>query len=70
MKMIMVQEGRGLSWNMQTFYSKGEDKVIWVFVKSKVKPMRSTQHFNHGLLLGTTQTKEIQRNTLKYFWSF
>ena len=29
MKIIIVQECRGLSWNLQTFYSKGEDKVIW-----------------------------------------
>ena len=34
--------------------------------------MRATQHFHRGLLLGTTQIKgkEIQRNTLKYFWEF
>ena len=34
--------------------------------------MRATQHFHRGLLLATTQIrrKEIQRNTLKYFWSF
>ena len=34
--------------------------------------MRATQHFHRGLLLGMTQIKrkEIQRNTLKYFWSF
>ena len=34
--------------------------------------MRATQHFHRGLLLGMTQKKgkEIQRNTLKYFWSF
>ena len=34
--------------------------------------MRATQYFHRGLLLGATQikTKEIQRNTLKYFWSF
>ena len=28
-KIIIVQECRGLSWNLQTFYSKGEDKAIW-----------------------------------------
>ena len=28
-KIIIVQEYRGLSWNLQTFYSKGEDKVTW-----------------------------------------
>ena len=28
-KIIIVQECHGLSWNLQTFYSKGEDKVIW-----------------------------------------
>ena len=34
--------------------------------------MRATQHFHRGILLGTTEIKrkEIQRNTLKYFWSF
>jgi len=34
--------------------------------------MRATQHFHYGLLLGMTQKKEkeIQRNTLKCFWSF
>ena len=34
--------------------------------------MRATQHFHRGLLLGTTRIKgkEIQRNTLKYFWEF
>ena len=29
MKIIIVQECHGLSWNLQTFYSRGEDKVIW-----------------------------------------
>ena len=34
--------------------------------------MRATQHFHRGLILGATRIKrkEIQRNTLKYFWSF
>ena len=34
--------------------------------------MRATPHFHRGLLLGIIQMKrkEIQRNTLKYFWSF
>ena len=29
MKIIIVQECHGLSWNLQTFYSAGEDKVKW-----------------------------------------
>ena len=29
MKIIIVQECRGLRWNLQTFYSTGEDKVKW-----------------------------------------
>ena len=29
MQMIIVQECRGLSWNLQIFYSKEEDKIIW-----------------------------------------
>ena len=34
--------------------------------------MRATKHFHRDLLLGTTRIKrkEIQRNTLKYFWNF
>ena len=72
MKIIIVQECHGLSWNLQTFYSTGEDKVKWALISSTVIHMRATQHFHRGLLLGTTRIKrkEIQRNTLKYFWSF
>ena len=34
--------------------------------------MRATQRFHRGLLFGVSQIKrkEIQRNTLKYFWEF
>src|SRR3989337_1592291 len=69
MKIIIVQECRGLSWNLQTFYSTGEDKVKWALT---IMHMRATQHFHRGLLLGMIKIKrkEIQRNTLKYFWSF
>ena len=72
MKIIIVQECRGLSWNLQTFYSTGEDKVNCALISSTIIYMRATQHFHRGLLLGTTQIKrkEIQRNTLKYFWIF
>ena len=28
-KIIIVQECHGLSWNLQTFYSTREDKVKW-----------------------------------------
>ena len=72
MKIIIVQECRELSWNLQTFYSIGEDKVNVLFISSTIIHMRATQHFHRGLLLGTNQikVKEIQRNTLKYFWSF
>ena len=28
-KIIIVQECRGPRWNLQTFYSTGEDKVKW-----------------------------------------
>ena len=72
MKIIIVQECHGLSWSLQTFYSIGEDKVKWALISSTIIHMRATQYFHHGLLLGTTwiKRKEIQRNTLKYFWSF
>ena len=67
MNIIIMQECRGLSWILQTFYSIGEDKV-----KCALIHMRATQHFYRGLLLGKTRIKrkEVQRNTLKYFWSF
>ena len=43
-----------------------------LFIRSIIIHMRATQHSHRGLLLGKTQIKrkEIQRNTLKYFWSF
>ena len=57
-EIIIVQECHGPSWNLQTFYSTGEDKVKWALISSTVIHMRATQHFHHGLLLGTTQIKE------------
>ena len=67
MKIIIVQECHGLSWNLQTFYSTGEDKVKCALISSTIIHMRATQYFHCGLLLGKTQIKrkEIQRNTLK-----
>ena len=72
MKIIIVQECRGLSWNLKTFYSTGEDNINGIFISSTIIHMTATQHFHRGLLLGTTRIKrkEIQRNTPKYFWSF
>ena len=58
MKIIIVQECNGLSWNLQTFYSTREDKVKWALISSTVVHMRATQHFHHGLLLGTTRNKK------------
>ena len=55
MKIIIVQECYGLSWNLQTFYSKEEDKLYGLFVRSIIMHMRATQHFHRGLLLGMTQ---------------
>ena len=52
-----MQECRGLSWNLQTFYSTGEDKVNELFISSTIIHMRATQHFHRGLLLGTTRIK-------------
>ena len=58
MKIIIVEECHGLSWNLQTIYSTTEDKVKWALISSTVIHMRATQHFHCGLLLGTTQIKE------------
>ena len=55
----------GLSWNLQTFYSTGEDKVKWALISSRVIHMRATQHFHRGLLLGTTRIKR-KRNSEKH----
>ena len=63
-KIIIVQECHGLSWNLQTFYSTGEDKVKWALISSTVIHMRATQHFHCGLLLGKTRIKG--RNSEKH----
>ena len=55
LKIIIVQECHGLRWNLQTFYSKGEDKVIWALCPVNNSANESHQHFHRGLLLGMTQ---------------
>ena len=55
MKILIMQEWHGLSWNMQKNYSKGEDRAIGLFVRSTIMHMRATQHFHRGPLLGMTQ---------------
>ena len=67
MKIIIVQESHGLSWNLQTFYSTEEDKVKWALISSTVIHMRATQHFHCGLLLGTTRIKE--KNFRETHWN-
>ena len=52
-----MQECHGQSWNLQTFYSTGEDKVNGLFISSTIIHMRATQHFHCGLLRGETRTK-------------
>ena len=59
MKIIIVQECRWLSWNLQTFYSIGEDKVNGLFISLTIIHMRATQHFYRGLLLSTPKEKKI-----------
>ena len=58
MKIIIVQECRGLSWNLLTFYSIGEDKVKCAVISSTIIHVRATQHFHRGLLLDATRIKE------------
>ena len=71
MKIIIVQECHGLSWNLQTFYSTGEDKVKCALISSIIIHMRITQHFHCGLLLGKTRIKR-KRSSEKHteIWSF
>ena len=72
MKIIIVQECHGLSQNLQTFYSKGEDKVIWDLhqINNNANESHSTFSSWSSPRYDSIQRKEIQRNTLKYFWSF
>ena len=72
MKIIIVQDSRGLSWNLQTFYSKGEDKVIWALCQINNNAYESHSTFSSwsSPRYDPIKGKEIQRNTPKYFWSF
>ena len=72
LKIIIVQECRGLSWNLQIFYSRGEDKVIWDLCQINNNSNESHSTFSSwsSPWYDSIKEKEIQRNTLKYFWSF
>ena len=71
LKIIIVQECRGLSWNLQTFYSGEEDKVIWALCQiNNANGSHSTFSSWSCPRYDLIKEKEIQRNTLKYFWSF
>jgi len=69
---IIVQECHGLSWNLQTFYSIGEDKVKWALISSTVIHYESHSTFSSwsSPRYNSNKRKEILRNTQKYFWSF
>ena len=71
MKIIIVQECCGLSWNLQIFYSKGEDKVIWALCQINNNAYESHSTFSSwsSPRYDSIKIREIQRNTLKYFWS-
>ena len=72
MKIIIVQECRGLSWNLQTFYSTGEDKVKWALcqINNYANESHSTFSSWSSPRYDSIKGKEIQRNTLKYFLEF
>ena len=72
MKIIIVQECRVLSWNLQTFYSKGEDNVIWA-----LRQINNNAYDSHSMISAWSSPwndsingKEIQRNTLNIFGVF
>ena len=71
-KIIIVQECHGLSWNLQTFYSRGGDKVIWALCQINNNGYEGHSTFSSwsSPQYVSIKRKEIQRNTLKYFWSF
>ena len=54
MKMIIVQECRGLSWNLQKIIQQEKTRENGLFIRSTVIHIRATQHFHHGLLLDRT----------------
>ena len=68
MKIITVQDFHGLRWNLQTFYSIGEDKVKCPLISSTIIRMRATQHFHRGLLLGKTQIKRKSKKISLLFF--
>ena len=70
MKIIIVQECRGLSWNLQTVYSTGEDKVKWALYQINNYSYESHSTFSSwsSPWYDSIKDKEIQRNTLKYFF--
>ena len=71
-KIIIVQECCGLSWNLQIFYSIGEDKVKCALYQFNNYSIESHSTFSLWSYprYDSIKRKEIQRNTLKYFLEF
>ena len=69
LKIIIVQEYRGLSWNLQRFYSKGEDKVIWALCQ-----INNNANEIHSTFLSWSSPldpkKRISKKHSKIFLSF
>ena len=71
-KIIIVQECRGLSWNLQTFYSRGEDKVIWApcWINNNADESQSTISSWSSPRYDSSKKKRISEKHTKIFLEF
>ena len=66
MKIIIMQEGRGLSWNLQPFlFNRRRQGKMGSLLVQRFIHMRATQQFHRGFLLSKTRikTKNSEKQT-------
>ena len=71
-KIIIVQECRGPSWNLQTFYSRGEEKVIWALcqINNNANESHSTFSSWSSPRYNSSKKKRISEKHTKVFLEF
>ena len=67
-----MQECRGVSWNLQTFYSREEDKVIWAlcWINNNIDESHSTISLWSSPWYDSSQKKRILEKHTKIFLEF
>ena len=72
MQIIIVQECRGLSWNLQNILFNRRRQGKWALYQFNNYSYESHSTFSSwsSARYNSNKRKEIQRNTLNYFWSF